>query len=584
MKIKICSTILFLSFPLFLFNLPVLALSQNWSLQPRPLQPWSLPKERYQSDEILVKFKSDLQPFRRLKIPQGRSFKETLSQYLKDPQVEYAEPNYYVQALMIPNDPYYQYQWHLQQLQTETAWDQSTGSGVTVAVIDTGIAYENYGRYQQAPDLAKTCFVEGFDFVNRDSHPNDDHGHGTHISGTIAQSTNNNIGVAGIAFNACLIPIKVLDSRGSGTHAAVADGIYWATDHGAKVINLSLGSHDSSETLKNAVAYAYHHGVTVVAAAGNDGSSGPPNYPAAYNDYVLAVAATRFDKTLAPYSNTGAYLDLSAPGGDLNVDQNHDGYADGILQQTFKIKRGRTEWAYYFWQGTSCATPHVSGTAALLISHGITNPDEIRNILQTTAEDLGTTGWDENYGWGLVNPAVALGEETPTVTPSPSQTPSPTATPSSTLSPSPTPNPTPSPTLTPTPNPSPTPIPTPTLTPNPTPTSKINVILQEVSAEDTRVYRNYQVKATIKNQESSSVTVTTHLEIKDPGNQTVSWSGMEDKTVTLSPVENKTLEWSGRVPGRTAIGVYTATVSLFYQDILLDQKSTTFSVSRWSWR
>ena len=323
---------------------------------------------------------------------------------------------------MVPNDPYYNYQWHLDNsvyggVQAVQAWDVSTGAGVTVAVVDTGIAYENYTegrwwyrtRYYQAPDLADTCFVAGYDFINNDSHANDDNSHGTHVAGTVAQSTNNGTGVAGLAFDSCLMPVKVLDKNGSGSYAQVADGIYWAVDHGADIINLSLGGSSPAQVLEDAVAYAYNHGVTVVAAAGNNGSSSI-DYPAAYNDYVIAVGATRYDETLAYYSSYGPGLDLVAPGGDLDIDQNGDGYDDGVLQNTFNPNTKNTsDFGYWFFQGTSMAAPHVSGTAALLISNGTAStPDELRAVLQGTAKDLGSPGWDETFGWGLINAYQAL--------------------------------------------------------------------------------------------------------------------------------------------------------------------------------
>jgi serine protease len=379
-------------------------------------------KAKWVPDEILVRFKGDAEHFRVIKVPEGQ-VPEKIKEYLKRPDVDYAEPNYYAFALWGPNDPYYRYQWDLDNpvnggIQMEEAWGLlgapgTPGKGVIVAIVDTGVAYENYTkgtrRYYLAPDLANTVFVPGYDFVEKDTHPNDDNSHGTHVAGTVAQSTNNGVGVAGVAFNTAIMPVKVLDRNGSGTYANVADGIRWATDHGANVINLSLGGASPSPTLEDAVKYAYDHGVTVIAAAGNDSSS-QVSYPAAYDDYVIAVGATRYDETLAYYSNYGASLDLVAPGGDLNVDQNGDGYGDGVLQNTFNPNTKNTSaFGYWFFQGTSMAAPHVSGVAALLLAHGnATTPDEVRTVLQETAEDLGATGRDDTYGWGLVNAYKAL--------------------------------------------------------------------------------------------------------------------------------------------------------------------------------
>lgn len=270
---------------------------------------------------------------------------------LDDPSIESAEPNYYRYADFTPNDPYYAYQWHFPMIQMPSAWDRSNGAGVTVAVIDTGVAYEDYGPYVQAPDLAGTTFVAGWDFVNEDSHPNDDNSHGTHVAGTIAQTTNNGIGVAGIAYGANIMPLKVLDSEGVGSDQWVADGIVWAVNHGAQVINLSLGGPAPSSVLESAVNYAYNNGVTVIAAAGNDNSD--VSYPAAYEN-CIAVGAVRYDETRSYYSNYGSALDLVAPGGDVYVDQNGDGYGDGVLQQTFDpLTQDYTDFGYWFLPDSS---------------------------------------------------------------------------------------------------------------------------------------------------------------------------------------------------------------------------------------
>lgn len=416
----------------------------------------NVPSADFVPDEIIVKFRDEVgkdkiekinskhgglvretssySGSKRIAIPKGKKVSEMVRLYKDEGAVEYAEPNYVAHALMKPNDPYYKYQWHLDDNNTinpegktynpyggtngggirmEEAWDISNGTGVIVAVIDTGVAYENYPtflpKYYLAPDLAKTCFKQGRDFVNNDAHPNDDNSHGTHVTGTIAQSTNNNIGVAGVAFGACIMPVKVLDKSGSGYYFNIAQGIYFATDQGAKVISMSLGGPSPSTELKNALEYAYGKNVTIVAAAGNDGAGGSPSYPAAYNEYVIAVAATRYDETRASYSTTGDYVDIAAPGGDTSVNQNGDDYVDGVLQQTFNPNTKITnDFGYWFFQGTSMATPHVSGVAALVIANGVTGPDNVRAALETTAEDKGATGWDEIYGWGLVDAAAAL--------------------------------------------------------------------------------------------------------------------------------------------------------------------------------
>ena len=362
-----------------------------------------------------VLYTSPFAGFKRIKTPAGKTDEHLVELYNRETDVEYAELNYYAYAFFVPDDPYYPYQWHLYEtyagINIEPAWDITTGDpNVIVAVLDTGVAYEDYtGRFGQAPDLANTNFVAGYNFVKDNEHANDDDGHGTHVTGTIAQSTNNNLGAAGIAFNCSIMPVKVLANRGpvsSGSHTDIASGIYFAADNGADVINMSLGGPSGSNTLRDAVAYAYGEGVTIVCAAGNDGDGGPASYPAAYDEYCIAVGATRFAQTRADYSTTGSYLDLAAPGGDLSVDQNGDGYGDGILQQTFG--KNPKDWGYWFYIGTSMAAPHVSGIAALLISNGLTDPDAVREALQNTAGDLGAPGWDEKYGWGLVDAYAAL--------------------------------------------------------------------------------------------------------------------------------------------------------------------------------
>ncbi|MFQ5342694.1 MAG: S8 family serine peptidase [Anaerolineae bacterium] len=381
---------------------------------------------------LTVLDRMDTAPFVLVELGPDKKPEAVAEDLLQHPAVASAEPNYYRYAHFTPNDTYYSYQWHFPMIQMQQAWNQSTGAGATVAVVDTGVAYETYGSYQQAPDLAGTTFVAGYDFINNDTHPNDDNSHGTHVTGTIAQTTNNSKGTAGIAFGARIMPVKVLDAGGTGTSWQVAQGIQWATDHGANVINLSLGSSSGSSVEQDAVQYAYDHGVTVVASAGNGGTSSV-QYPAAYS-VVISVGAVRYDETLSYYSEHGPALDVVAPGGDTSIDQNGDGYGDGVLQQTFNPStQDPTDFRYYFFQGTSMASPHVTAAAALLIAKGVaTTPDEVRTALESTAKDLGSPGRDNTYGYGLIQVADALdwnGGSPVSPTPSPTgPTPTPTAT------------------------------------------------------------------------------------------------------------------------------------------------------------
>ncbi len=348
----------------------------------------------------------------RLIIPSGNLF-DFLALLNQDPLIAYAEPNYFAQAELIPNDPYYIYQWNLSMINMESAWDISIGENILVAVIDTGIAYENNGIYALAPDFANTIFIPGWDFVNDDAFADDDNGHGTHIAGTIAQSTNNLLGVAGIAHGCTIMPVKVLDGSSNGLISDIADGIYYAVNNGAQIINMSFGTYTASLTLEEAVNYAYLNGVTVISSAGNSASSAL-HYPSSYPN-CICVGAVRYDQTRPFYANYGADLDICAPGGDLSVDQNLDGHPDGICQQTHDgTNYSLFEFALY--QGTSCAAAHASGVAALIqsVAGGLLKPDLLKATLETTAIDLGTVGWDQDYGWGLINAFNAIQSVFPT--------------------------------------------------------------------------------------------------------------------------------------------------------------------------
>lgn len=346
-----------------------------------------------------------------VRIPPGADFREYVELFAKRADVLYAEPCYLDYPAFVPNDPSYHLQWHFPQIGMPLAWDivpTRGSSAVTVAVQDTGVAYENYGSYLQAPDLAGVTFVSPYDAVDGDGHPNDTDGHGTHVTGTIAQRTNNSVGGAGIADGIRIMPIRTLGT-GGGTPAQFSDGVHYAVDHGAQIINYSGGGADST-TKYDAVIYAYNAGVLYVAAMGNSNTEDPSDgYPARYPE-AMGVVATQYTNTRAWYSNWGADADISAPGGDLGADLNSDGKPDGVLQQTYTTRYVPTSGFSLKWfEGTSMATPHVTGVAALLWSQGVyTTRVSVRSRIESTAQDLGAAGKDNVYGYGLIRADRAL--------------------------------------------------------------------------------------------------------------------------------------------------------------------------------
>lgn len=345
-------------------------------------------------------------------------------------EVDYAEVNGLVRmsapTTFTPNDPRFDIQWNFRMLGAERTWGIQKGSpSVAVAVLDTGIAFEDYDdprtgqRFRKAPDLEGTVFLPGRDFVNGDDHPNDDVFHGTHVASTIAQATNNNRGFAGLAFNCALMPVKILDDGGFGTFFDVAEGIDYAanfTQEGrrpVKVINLSLGG-TRSEDVRRAVDRAFAAGVVLVAAAGNDGEA-TIDFPAAL-DNVIAVGGLDARKQKAFYSNFGTELSVVAPGGDCGRNDSNNAFgADCVWQQSLhpdEVARGRYDgFVFLGLDGTSTATPHVAAVAALLVSQGITDPAAVRAALEQTAEPLGGApegGRNDMFGHGLIRPAKAL--------------------------------------------------------------------------------------------------------------------------------------------------------------------------------
>jgi serine protease len=388
-----------------------------------------------------------------LSIDPGEDAEAVAASLRQQAAVEYAQPAYRVRPTFVPNDTYYkQLQWNMPLIDMERAWDiqPAAASNITVAVLDTGVAYANatvrahaYAfvdetgtqypslgdltlNFAAAPELAPgTRFVSPFDFIWNDAVPLDLDGHGTHVSGTIGQATNNNQGMAGVAFNVKIMPVKVLDSVwddifGSpnvGTDDVVARGIRYAADNGANIINMSLGrTGNPSPVVEDAVRYAVGKGVFIAIAAGNSFEEGNPVEVlaeiASRVQGAVSVAAVDPAKQHAHYSTTGSYVELSAPGGtDRGFDrfgyvwqQTYDfTYTDTFLLPPSAYGPPRFDvLAYIGYVGTSQATPHVSGVAAMLMQQGIKSPAAIEAALEQFATDLGDPGRDNTFGYGLI--------------------------------------------------------------------------------------------------------------------------------------------------------------------------------------
>jgi serine protease len=295
---------------------------------------------------------------------------------------------------------------------------------MVVAIIDTGLAYLDQGNYRQAPDLVGATYVSPHDFIWDDDTPVDLDGHGTHVTGTVGERTGNGMGCAGMAFNVSLMPIKAVsgpwdEAMGApnvGTESVVAEAIRYAADHGAKVINMSFGFDGDVPPVQDAITYAIGKGAVVVAAAGNNGGSGnAPIWPAAYATSIpglMAVAAVDYNFVRAPYSNSNDYVEIAAPGGNIDEDEDHDGYGDGILQQTLDfdlVDQGIfNQFAYFYVEGTSMATPHVSALSALLMQQGVSDPKAVEIVIERFATDVGPAGRDNDTGAGVINPRATL--------------------------------------------------------------------------------------------------------------------------------------------------------------------------------
>lgn len=380
---------------------------------------------------------------RLLKLARGVSVPDALRALRRQRDVEWAVPDYRARAAggLIPNDTGIPApgdapgDWQLAQwnfvgpygVKAPQAWANVAaegapgGKGVIVAVLDTGVAYANRGRFRRSPDFSRYGFVKGYDFIARNPHPNDRNGHGTFVAGTIAEATNNRFGLTGLAFAARIMPVRVLNSEGEGDASTIAEGVMFAVRHGARVINLSLEfssgvSADDIPELMRALRYAYRKGVVVVAAAGNEGHAAIA-YPAKA-PHVIAVGASTEHGCLADYSNDGPGLTLVAPGGgadaDLPGDPNcrpEEPPGRDVYQMTFTGSSPRVFGFPNGYEGTSMATPHVAATVALMIAGRVLGRRptvaRITARLRATARKLGGPGDSRLYGAGLLDAAAA---------------------------------------------------------------------------------------------------------------------------------------------------------------------------------
>ena len=379
-----------------------------------------------------------------LDVPRGTSMASTLRRLRSEHDVEWAVPDYVAHVAGGPNGEYVpddrgsgtapgdwrELQWNFVGqwgVQAPEAWanlihdGHPGGAGVTVAVLDTGVAYSNRSGFRRSPDLAGSQFVRGYDFVSHNPFPFDRNGHGTFVASTIAEDTNNGYGLTGLAYGVRIMPVRVLDAEGEGEASTIAEGIYYAARHGAQVINLSLEfspgitASDIPELIR-ALRFAHRHRVLVIAAAGNEGHKAIA-YPARA-PYVVSVGATTEHGCLAAYSNDGSGLTLVAPGGGPDAylpsdPQCHPQLPSGrdIFQVTLTGSSRHRFGIPSGYEGTSMATPHVAAVAALVIASGVLGPRptpaQITARLRATARKLGGGGDESLYGAGLLDAATA---------------------------------------------------------------------------------------------------------------------------------------------------------------------------------
>ncbi|MFA6296567.1 MAG: S8 family serine peptidase [Patescibacteria group bacterium] len=354
--------------------------------------------------------------------PKKTNITDAVNQYNANSNVLYAEPNYKTEIMLTPNDPYYSSfgswgqdffdMYGLYNISAGNAWNQTIGSSnVTVAVIDTGLDYNH-------SDIADNVWINtdeisnngidddnngyiddyrGYDFVNNDADPIDDYGHGTHCSGTIAAVTNNEVGVAGVSWSSKIMPVKFLNSSGSGYYSDAILAIQYSVDNGAQILSNSWGGYGSSQGLQDAINYAYSNGAIFVAAAGNSNWDASYFQPAGM-DNVLTVSAVDYNETKASFSNYGDEVDVAAPGVNILSLRASGTTMGSVVGSNYTIA-----------SGTSMATPHVAGLAALILAaHPTMSNQEIENNIKNYADDKGATGFDIYYGYGRINAEQAV--------------------------------------------------------------------------------------------------------------------------------------------------------------------------------
>ncbi len=396
--------------------------------------------QRYREGEVVVRYAtSGAEPRTEVvKVPRGQKVAAAARAWRERPGVVSATANYVARlSAWEPGDPgnagvpagWQEMQWNFLAetgINAPQAWShlqavgRPGGRGVTVAVLDTGVAYADRDRFRRSPDFAPHRFVRGYDFVGNDPYANDDNGHGTHVASTIAENTGNGIGLTGIAYGVRIMPVKVLDRTGEGDSGRISRGIRFAADRGAQIINLSFEfpsdiTRRQIPNILDALRYARRKGVLVVGASGNAAAAAVA-YPAR-SSAVMSVGATTQHGCQADYSNEGQDLDIVAPGGGVDAALDGDPACRpqdppglDIYQVTFtgSVRRFGIPDGYI---GTSMAAPHVTGAAALVIASGLLGPKPkpaaVERRLMLTARDLGPVGKDSHYGWGRLDAARA---------------------------------------------------------------------------------------------------------------------------------------------------------------------------------